>query len=325
MRPILSLASLFLRGTALMFALVAATAGLACLGGVVSDRLDVLTHFAPIWLACGAVGLVLGAIFARETERRAIVGLSLAAIAALGVLMAPELLAALAPKTKAPAVATLKLVQFNVWADNHDPDATLAWILAQKADVVVIEEGGAAAWPIVKRLRKTYPDYVACGRGHACDTWIFSRWPVAGGGRFSQEGQALSGGWATLRHPNGAFTVAATHFGWPIPAGPQQAQSRRLVACLARFPRDTLILTGDFNSTPWSWSLRRQDKALGLERRTRALASWPSGAFSRVARAPIPFLPIDHVYAGKAWKTVKVERGPVLGSDHRPVVVTLAR
>jgi endonuclease/exonuclease/phosphatase (EEP) superfamily protein YafD len=145
------------------------------------------------------------------------------------------------------------------------------------------------------------------------------------GSRFSQEGQALSGGWATVRHPNGAFTVAATHFGWPFPAGPQQAQSRRLVASLERFPHDTLILTGDFNSTPWSWSLRRQDKALGLERRTRALASWPSGAFSRVAHAPFPFLPIDHVYAGKAWKTVKVARGPVLGSDHRPVVVILSR
>jgi len=326
MRPLLSLASLFLRGTALMFALVAAAAGLACLGGAVSDRLDALTHFAPIWLACGVVGLALGAIFARETERRAIVGLSLAAIAALGVLMAPELLAALGPKTRpGPAAAPLKLVQFNVWADNRDPDATLAWILAQKADVVVVEEGGAAAWPVVKRLRQTYPDYVACGRGHACDTWIFSRWPVAGGGRFSQEGLVLSGGWATVRRPDGAFTVAATHFGWPIPAGPQQAQSRRLAASLRRFPRDTLIVSGDFNSTPWSWSLRRQDKALGLERRTRALASWPSGPFSRVARAPFPFLPIDHVYAGKAWKTVKVERGPVLGSDHRPVVVTLTR
>lgn len=323
MRSILSLASLFLRGTALMFALVAVTTGLGCLGGVVSDRLDGLTHFAPIWLACAAAGLLLGAAFARETERRAIVGLSLTAIVALGVLMAPELLAALGQKTRAPMATTLKLVQFNVWADNHDPDATAAWILAQNADVVMIEEGSAASRPVVLRLRETYPTYVACGRG--CDTWIFSRWPVVARGRFSQPDQPLSGGWATLRHPSGAFTVAATHFGWPIPAGPQQAQSRRLVASLERFPRDTLIVSGDFNSTPWSWSLRRQDKALGLERRTRALASWPGGAFSRVASAPFPLLPIDHVYAGKAWKTVKVERGPVLGSDHRPVVVTLTR
>ncbi|HQR90495.1 MAG TPA: endonuclease, partial [Caulobacter sp.] len=49
------------------------------------------------------------------------------------------------------------------------------------------------------------------------------------------------------------------------------------------------------------------------------------GRFSRLANAPAPFLPIDHVYAGGAWKTVSVVRGPALGSDHRPIVVKLRR
>jgi endonuclease/exonuclease/phosphatase (EEP) superfamily protein YafD len=38
----------------------------------------------------------------------------------------------------------------------------------------------------------------------------------------------------------------------------------------------------------------------------------------------VPFLAIDHVYAGRDWATVKVERGPRVGSDHFPVVLTLA-
>ena len=325
MRLMLHLANLFLRGTALMLGLVGLVAGLACLGGAFSDKLDILTHAAPIWLACGVGALVLGAAFARDAERRAIIGLALMAIFALGVLMAPELLAALRPPAKSPTTSTVKLVQFNVWGQNHDPDGGLAWILAQKADIVVLEEGGGATWPIIKQLRKTYPNSVTCDGKRVCDTWIFSRWPLAGRRGFYQDGHALAGAWATVRHPDGAFTVAGAHYVWPIPAGRQQAQSRLLVALLAPFPRDSLIVAGDFNSTPWSWSLRRQDKALGLERRTRALASWPSGAFSRVVSAPFPVLPIDHVYAGKAWKTVKVERGPALGSDHRPVVVTLAR
>uniref|UniRef100_B0T8H4 Endonuclease/exonuclease/phosphatase n=1 Tax=Caulobacter sp. (strain K31) TaxID=366602 RepID=B0T8H4_CAUSK len=324
MRLILTLASLFLRGTALMFALIGAITGLACLGGAFSDRLDALTHLAPAWLGCGLVGLVLGAIFARDVERKAIVGLSLAAIVALGALMGPELLAAGRRPAGAPT-PTLKLVQFNVWAENHDPAATLDWIRAQKADVVLLEEGGGASWRIVKGLRATYPYAISCDGKRYCDTWIFSRFPIVQHRGFYQDHLPLAGAWATLRHPGGNFTVAATHFVWPIPAGRQQAQSRLLVAELKPFPRDSLIVTGDFNSTPWSWSLRRQDKALGLERRTRALASWPTGDFSRVARAPFPILPIDHVYAGKAWTTVSVERGPSLGSDHRPVVVTLSR
>ena len=138
MRLILTLASLFLRGTALMFALVGVVAGLACLGGAFSDKLDALTHLAPLWLGCGLVGLVLGAIFAHDAERKAIVGLSLAAVVALGALMAPELLAASRRPAGEPGAETLKLVQFNVWAENHDPDATLDWIRAQKADVVLL-------------------------------------------------------------------------------------------------------------------------------------------------------------------------------------------
>ena len=48
-------------------------------------------------------------------------------------------------------------------------------------------------------------------------------------------------------------------------------------------------------------------------------------AFSRWnIHMPLPFLAIDHVYAGAAWRTVSVERGPARGSDHFPVVVTLA-
>ena len=37
-----------------------------------------------------------------------------------------------------------------------------------------------------------------------------------------------------------------------------------------------------------------------------------------------PLLPIDHLYAGPGWATVSVRRGPPLGSDHYPLVVTLA-
>ena len=39
---------------------------------------------------------------------------------------------------------------------------------------------------------------------------------------------------------------------------------------------------------------------------------------------PFPFLPIDHVYAGRDWRTVRVQRGPRLDSDHYPVIVRLA-
>ena len=62
-----------------------------------------------------------------------------------------------------------------------------------------------------------------------------------------------------------------------------------------------------------------------LIRRDRALFTWPAQQDSRLRWLGLfPILPIDHVYAGPGWATVKVERGPRLGSDHYPVIVTLA-
>jgi endonuclease/exonuclease/phosphatase (EEP) superfamily protein YafD len=119
--------------------------------------------------------------------------------------------------------------------------------------------------------------------------------------------------------------VIGVHYTWPTPDGMQQAQGRRLETYIDRYPKDRLIVAGDLNSTPWSFTRRDEDRRFGLERRTRALFSWPAQEFSRRRlRVPFPFLPIDHVYAGSGWRTVKVERGPVLGSDHYPVIVTLA-
>jgi endonuclease/exonuclease/phosphatase (EEP) superfamily protein YafD len=326
MRLILHLANLFLRGTALMLCLVGAIAGLACLGGAFSDWLDVLTHAAPLWMACSVLGLILAVLASRDDERRALVAVAALGIAALVVLMAPELLSTLRPAEKpAKDAATLKLIQFNLWAENDAPQETAAWILKQNADVVITEESGGNAWRVLRALKKAYPYSTACHAKYGCDTRIHSRWPIVDEHDFYGDGESLVATRATLRHPGGDVTVVGTHFVWPVPAGHWQAQSRLLAKKVAPFAKDSLIVTGDFNATPWSWSLRRQDRALGLERRTRALASWPTGQFIRIAKAPFPVLPIDQVYAGKAWKTVKVERGPSLGSDHRPVVAILAR
>lgn len=319
---LLRLLSLFFRGTGLMLGVVGTGFAVACLGGVFSDRLDAFTHFTPLWLAMGVAAIVLGWIFARQGERATIVGLGGAAVLACAILMGPELLAAAGTKRLAARPDDLKIIQFNIWHSNETPERTLRWLLEQDADVVVIEE---ASGPVVKALKAYYPFHVTCDGKKRCGTMIFSRKRMIARNGFYPEGRELAGAWATLADPKGDFTVAGIHYAWPVPAGPQQQQSKRLTDAVARFDKSSLILTGDFNSTPWSFSLKRQDKALGLERRTRALPSWPSGRFSRIADAPAPFLPIDHVYAGKAWKTVSVTRGPALGSDHRPIVVKLRR
>ncbi len=296
---------------------------MAALGGGFSDRLDVLTHFAPLTAAGALVATLLALLISRGGSRLAAAALGSAAVAASGALIAPELIAAGRSEPAAPAGAErLRVLQFNVLRRNGDPAATAAVIRALSPDVVVLEEVNGAAAVIPDLLRIGYPHQVGCGDPRPCGTRVLSRRaPLASGGLQAPHDRdgSVNAAWMTLPLRSGArTTVVGTHYTWPFPGGPQQAQMRALDVLVRRFPSDTLIVAGDMNSTPWSYTLRRQDRALGLERRTRALFSWPE------ASGRLPLLPIDHLYAGSGWRTVAVGRGPRTASDHYPVVVDLA-
>lgn len=300
-------------------AALAATAALAAWLGRDEPRWDVLAHFAPVWFAVAAVSLVLG-LCLHGFDRLLLAGLGLAGVVAAGGLILPELLRDTGPKAPAGAPGAIKLVQFNVLHRNHAYGRTVAWLEAEDPDIIVLEEttpGLRAALAATKRWR------VACAD---CEVMILSRQaPVATGApkvATQAEGPLTR---ATYRDAQGTFTVLGTHSVWPTEPAIQQKQEQRLAETIALYPGGRTILAGDFNSAPWSFSRRRWDRAFGLPRRDRALFSFPAPTVDRWRwLGVIPTLAIDHVYAGPAWATVSVKRGPRLGSDHYPVVVTLA-
>ena len=320
---------LLLRGLALLAAFGCAGLALASQGGRFSARLDTLTHLAPVWLLGGVTAALLAAAMALPKDRPLPLGAGIVTLLSALLLMAPEFLRP-APPTAPASEAGLKVLQFNLWEGNRDPQATLAWILAQDADVLVLEETKGKARPILKGLMAVYPYRVTCLGDQACATAILSRRPpIASAGLQTRDVPGripVAGAWAQYADAHGSFTVAAIHLTWPmLPPGLQKMQLASLNASLDDLPRDRMILAGDFNSTPWSFALKRQDRRLGLTRLTRALFSFPAdrpmpGGWT----LPLPLLPIDQVYAGPGWRAVSVTRGPMLGSDHYPVLVVLA-
>lgn len=313
----LFVAAVFAAGSA------AAVLAVAAHGGRTSSRLDLLTHFAPVYLVVGLIVLGVAAVQHGPIAKAALAVVGGVATLAAVALMLPEFLRPMSPVAPADAPRQVKLIQFNTWGRNIEVDRTAAWIAAQEPDVVVIEE----ATPQIRAAM------LAAGRWHVdcpadCPVLVFSRVkPVSSDFRQpAEDGAWLALGQATLRAPGGGtYTVIGCHYTWPTMPRLQRAQGRRLDHAIDRADRERVIVVGDFNSTPWSFARRAEDRRLGLERRTRALATWPAGEFSRLRiRFPVPFLAIDHVYAGKAWRTVSVKRGPRLGSDHYPVVVRLA-
>jgi endonuclease/exonuclease/phosphatase (EEP) superfamily protein YafD len=288
-------------------------------GGRFDPRLDALTHFAPFYLAAALLGLVAAPLGFRGRALRWILGVELVACLAGFALIAPEYLRDGGPTAPANAPGQLKIVEFNAWGKgNREADAAAAWILGQAPDVVVLEEGGR-----VRDLLRGAGYHLSCG---GCAAAILSKTaPVGSTFRRSYKIRVLAS-FATFSDARGTYTVVGVHRSWPTRVRELGVETAYLQNVIRPFPRDSLIVAGDFNSTPWSFARRREDAALGLTRRTRAVFTWPAERVSHNhLPALAPVLPIDHVYAGSGWRTVSVRRGPKLGSDHYPVVVTLAR
>ncbi|HVI33009.1 endonuclease/exonuclease/phosphatase family protein [Phenylobacterium sp.] len=301
-----------------LLAAVCAGAAVAAHFGRASLQWDILAHFAPVWLA-GALAGALGGFFFRGYARALIVSMGGVGVAAAGLLMAPEYLRDTGPKAGPNAPDQLKVIQFNVWHLNEQRERSIDWLIAQDPDIVIMEESR----PEIRRMiEERTPWHATCDE---CETVIYSRAPPIRQGSPRVPGAPGPLTRAIFEDARGRYTVIGVHYSWPTDPQAQQPQEMRLARVLGDTDRTRAIVAGDLNSAPWSFFRRRWDAEFGIVRRDRALFSWPATQYKRLRWLGIfPFLPIDHVYAGSDWATVKVERGPRLGSDHYPVVITLA-
>lgn len=282
------------------------------LAGGLFPQLDVLASFLPLFGTMILFGLLLA-------WRRPVATITAALVALLPVAigLGPEMTRKI---PAAPQGSTeIRLLTHNVWLFNENPGATAQAILDAHPDVVMLQEVNGSFHPMLAILGRHFPYATKCPRG--CDRVILSRWPIVEKGYYLRDSQHRKFGppllWVRIATPDGrSFTAMTLHY--LRPTSRDQATQRRDVAqVLARIDRGSLIVAGDMNLTPWAAAMREQDRAFApLVRMTRAIPSWPR---------PFPVLPIDQLYAGPDWGLVSAERLPPTGSDHIPILVTLAR
>ena len=308
---------------------VSAAAGLLGMMGSWNGWLDVINQFAPAWLLLGLAGG--GGVLALAPAGRARTGLLCTAVAAVVVsllLVGPDLLASIADEFQAHSrPPELKLVSFNVWSDNVDPERTVEVILAAQPDVVVLQEEPGNFSAVEGRLLQSLPFRTSCASGS--DLAIYSAIaPLAKGCPVKPQAGPAQGFdqpiWVRLPVRRGReATVVTAHFQWPFPPGSRRAQLDELARTLPGLPADNLILAGDFNLAPWSFAMRQQDKLLRpLVRRSHGIPTWPARIGRLNLRLPFPVLAIDQVYAGPGWKRARVQRLPLAGSDHYGLAVS---
>jgi endonuclease/exonuclease/phosphatase (EEP) superfamily protein YafD len=292
-----------------------ALAAVLAQGGRWSPRLDILTHFALIYLFAAGAAVAL-ALFLRNWGRPTVLALSGVAAAASLALVLPEFLRPEGPKAPADASGQIKVIQLNALRTNTEIGRIADWLIVQDPDIVTITE----ARPDLRDLIKRRTGWQVAGAAGSLMIFSQERRITMDRPHLPKDAR-MSYVNATYPSASGPYEVVTAHICWPTGRN-HQAQHRQLRRLIAALPHDRLILAGDLNSAPWSFALRRTERGLGLTRRDKGMPTFP--ADRRGFWWPYPVLPIDHVYAGPGWATVKVERGPRLGSDHYPVIVTLA-
>jgi vancomycin resistance protein VanJ len=308
-----------LRSTCTRLAAVAlASAGIATAIGYLAPwwpKADMPNQFTPFILSVAIAGLALLALAPRKLTRRrtrlalaaGLVGVAVVNTAPLVTVVATTAVAAQGPTD------ILTVVSFNVWTKNQRLDEVTRWLLDQNADVIVLQEMTRNNREPIKRvLAATYPHIHDCD---CSDIVMFSRkpWTTAGGQPRTAEQPALS--WMALADRSGREVRIiglrpryimepvkyAAHYDWLV----------RNAATLG----DRVILAGDFNAAPWSWQMMRFAAASGLRRHGTYAVSWPS---------LLPLVLIDNVLTTPDIKRVSFTTGPYLGSDHLPVLATVA-
>jgi endonuclease/exonuclease/phosphatase (EEP) superfamily protein YafD len=315
----------------------AAGAALATVAGLfvgLSDWLDLLNHLAPIWFAVAILSAPAAALLLPAGRaRRAVVALAVTAAVISGAEVLPDAFASLVSQGGHGNAKPLRVVTFNTWSDNTDPEAVVQRVRDARPDAAALIE---MSWPMIhagtKALASDLPYRTPGKHGCPADMILMSKRPFTAYGcqvtyAPSRPDITETIVWGRTTAPDGRpFTLATTHYAWPFPHG-GQAMQRPVLARFVRAHGDAdMILTGDFNLTPWSFALKGQDHDLSpLTRRTHGVPTWPA-MIARLNRpAPFAILPIDQIYAGKAWRTRSVTRLRRAGSDHLGLVAEFSR
>ncbi len=210
------------------------------------------------------------------------------------------------------------LLHFNLFWVNTERKLAIDHIIKLDPELISLSEAGER-WSIdLQRLYKNWPFMLHCAEwGKRGGVKFLSKWPLDK----SNEYCGIYGSFAKteITSPEGVkFTSGSVHVRWPWPAsGPKQIDT--LIPELNKI-KDDALFAGDFNATPWSWSVQRFAKAANMQITPGIGSTWI------VDELPIQYtwwagLPIDNVMSKGRIKVLSAKTIEDLGSDHLPVLV----
>jgi endonuclease/exonuclease/phosphatase (EEP) superfamily protein YafD len=284
------------------------------LGGV-SALADLFAQFL-LQAAAGSAALALVLIALRRRRLAAVALLCLCA--QLWVLTH---YAGLKPAMAAPHATGTKIFALNVWGRSKAYDEVIDLVRRESPDIVVLVEVTPRWRRAMRALGADYPYQIDCIGKSNCDLMLFSRRPWVSAAATHDYATYASVIEARFMLDDGPLTVFGTHLMRPIGIGDlngQMAQAdvlaRHIEAASGR-----KIVIGDFNAVPWGRVVTTLEARTGMRVLPGLEGTWP---------APLPWplrLPIDQAMVSADAVVASRRIGPVVGSDHSPVIVQLAK
>lgn len=223
-----------------------------------------------------------------------------------------------------PAVCagkTFTVIAANAWFRNRDPQRLLDWLATHPADVVLVQEVTSDWERALAATERDYPHRKFMVREDTYGIALLSRWPLHRIESIDLADDGLPSLLATVDVRGQSVQIVGLHTHWPLLDSLQDSRDLVLqrAAGLARAAGVPTVLLGDLNLTPYAPAFRKLLLQSGLRDAYAGRAwrpTWQAGFW------PLA-LPLDHVLVSPGACVRQAEIGEAVGSDHRPVRVTL--
>lgn len=218
--------------------------------------------------------------------------------------------------------STISILHANVLSSNKQYELLTTLIAEQKPDIVFLQEFREGWLEPLSSLAKDYPYTHFVPRDDNFGIAVMSRLP------FSDVDQIVSPplGFPTLvvRIPilDSDLTIVSTHAMPPVGLTRFDARNEQLddTAQIIAAIRGPAVLIGDLNVSMWSNYYRKLETDAGLRNAGigfGVIPTWPRFL-------PVAMIPIDHCLVSDEISVLDLRSGPDIGSDHLPLLVTLA-
>lgn len=218
--------------------------------------------------------------------------------------------------------ASISVIHANVRRVNDDYRSLTEFIIAEQPDIVFLQEVNNSWMSALVALHKDYPHRYAVPRDDNFGIAVLSRHPFNNVAVLDSPPLGFPTLVVHIEFHGKAVTLVSTHPMQPI--GKEGFDARNVqLADIGDYISEIdgpKVLIADLNTSQWSNHYRDIEASTGLRNASvgfGVIPTWPT-------IIPFAMIPIDHCLVSAQISVVDIRSGPDIGSDHLPLIVTLA-